>query len=181
MNEYSRIPVIIRRNQLGGEFFNFQNTFGTSNNSTFNPPRNSTLPTPTFMPSVSNSNVGGTLQNVANQVTGQLRWDSVTGLISQGLQAFGSRPSTQIAGLTIRPLGTGEPAANSSYNGYGNAGMTPEQVAYYAAQSAAAQKATGGLGSGVDGIVGWITSNPLIVLGGLVAVVLYNKEPARRR
>lgn len=69
-------------------------------------------------------------------------------------------------------------AAGYSDSGYGTnpyANMTPAQVAAYN------NSLGGGVGSGIDGALNWVTQNPLLVGGIALGAYLLFKEPPRSR
>lgn len=116
----------------------------------------------------------------------RIDWNAI---INQGF-AFGSQALNSFGGRTVgtqfgyNPTQGGvfaiQPSATQGYSGgyteYPYSQMTPAQQ-----QQAYQRSLGGGVGSGVDGILQWASDNPMIVLGGAVALYLLFKEPPRGR
>ncbi len=173
-------------NQLGGVPFNLtsdttvlpgqipRSTSGVGLSSIYTSPTFD-LPTPPAFP-------GSTVQSISNTVTGQLKFDQIAALISQGISAFGKNPSQQISGLTVKTV---QPA-QVNYQPYGSGGLTPEQQAailaqqqYQSGAGANAAKGVAGLFDGIAQSFG-ISSTTLFIGLGIGAYLLLREPPKRR-
>lgn len=167
-------------NQLGGGFFDFQSVFGTPNTSTFSTPNfNPNVFTPTSGATSSSNSGTSVWQQIANQTQGQLRFDTITGLISQTLAGILPKPNTQIGGLTVQTVQP--PNVN---NGYGTGGLVPTGYIPPTSQNpngigTQAVDTTKGLFDSIASSFNISTTMLFIGLG--FGAYLLLKEPPRRR
>jgi hypothetical protein len=134
-----------------------------------------TSTSPTFPSLVSNPNVVVYPGSSGNNI-----FQTVSSLISQTIAGFSRNPTIQVG--TSPTVQT--PLSTTLQSGAALAGALnpPQQQTYPPGYNPNNPGSLGGgLGSGLDGIVNWITQNPLIVLGVGVGFYLLMREPPRRR
>ncbi|HEX8637859.1 MAG TPA: hypothetical protein VF692_07355 [Pyrinomonadaceae bacterium] len=135
-----------------------------------------------------------TVQSVASGINSRLNWDQIFGLGSQAIQAFGTRPSTQIGGLTVRAIQP--PQEQPASTGQPQSGGQPQRAAYerladgsllrtadnvIVNEDGSPRTAGAGVGQGIDGLSNWISKNPFLVGGALLGAWLLFKQPPGRR
>jgi len=122
------------------------------------------------------SSIGGILNGGTTTTTTSTnsdhKFDSIIGIISQGLSAFGTHTNTQI----------------TPTNGVSAIASTipqQQQVIYQPATTGtgvtSVNSAGSALGSGLDGIFNWALANPLYIFLGLGGYFLLTREPPRSR
>jgi hypothetical protein len=157
----------IYNNTGGRQYGQPRNPFTTQ--PTFWTPSYNPYQTPPFVPGNSGSSPG-----VRERI-----FNTSAAIASQIIASLGRRGTTQLTN-------SGDIRAISPY---GSGGMTPEEQMVLMAQSQMRQQQqnrnddpdTTAAGEGIDGIINWAKRNPMWVLGGLAAGILYFKQPKRFR
>lgn len=108
------------------------------------------------------------------------KFDQITGLISQGISAFGRNSSQQIASQNVMPVTTPVgPVTPDVPVMAGNTGVVGPGVGQGADAGQAVGRAVGG---GLDGIVQFIQNNLVLVAGvGIGAFLLFRQPPGSSR